>query len=199
MDTLLTKFNNDVGINKNYKLWSSDIVKQLLNQAYFQVQKDGNFNWSDNETSAVLSFSGNEATLPSDFIVLNLVKAGNTTLDRTDKLELVANNADLTKSGSPSQYYMYGGSLGTDKVPTNTVTLYYKKQLPDMDTTTPVDSVFPSRFDLAIVKYAAYLAFSTYLPNDARGDIRLRDYEMQVDSIFNYQLDDSNVTFSYEK
>ena len=197
LSTLRSKFNNDVSINKSFQQWNSSLVDQFLNQAYYQVQKDGNFDWSENETSSTLTYTSNEADLPSDFMVLSIVKAGTSTLSSTNKLSLVNNNADLTNTGSPSQYYLYGGKLGLDKVPTPAVTIYYKKQLPDM--TDVVDSSFPDRFDTAIVKYAAYLAFSTYLPSDPRGQIRLQDYQQAFDSIFNYQIDDSSISFSYEK
>jgi len=197
LDTLLSKFNNDVRINKSFKLWTSDVVTEFINQAYFQVQKDGNFDWSQNQASAVLSFSNNEADVPSDFITVNLVKAGDVTLERGDKLEMVDRNIDLTAVGSPSKYYLYGGKIGLDKVPNSTVTIYYRKQLPDL--TSVVNSELPARFDKAIVKYAAYLGFSTYLPNDQRGELRLRDYEMQINTVSNYQIDDSSVTFNYSR
>jgi len=199
LETLRSKFNNDVRINKSFQLWSQNIVDQYLNQAYFQVQKDGNFDWSETQESAVVSMTSNEGALPSDFVALSLVKVGDNSPEMGDKIQLLKENTNLSKSGDPSKYYLYGGNIGFDVVPVNTVTIYYRKQLTDMDSTTPVASAFPSRFDLAIVKYAAYLAFSTYLPNDPRGASRLVDYNEQINSISNYQINDSEATFNYSR
>lgn len=197
--TLRSKFNTDVKINKSFQLWPQSVVDDYLNQAYYQVQKDGNFEWAENQTSAVLSFTTNEASLPADFMTLDLVKVDNSTPTMSNKIDLLKVNTDFTQTGSPAYYYLYGGNLGFDKIPNGTVTIYYKKQLADMDSTTPTNSEFPSRFDLAIVKYAAYLAFSTYLPNDPRGASRLADYEKEIQGVSNYQINDSEVTFNYSR
>jgi hypothetical protein len=193
---LKASFNNDVRINKNYKLWSEALVEDYVNQAYFQVQKDASFSWPENQTSVALTITGAEVTLPADFITVDMVKHGDNTLQKIDKLELIDRNNNAV-SGEPTYYYLYGGKIGFDKIPTKTTTLYYKKKLPEM--TSLVDSSFSSLFDLMIIKYAAYLAFSTYLPNDQRGVMRLNDYQAQFDSIFGYQFNDNNISFTYSR
>lgn len=194
---LKASFNNDVRINKNYKLWSEPLVEDYINQAYFQVQKDAAFSWPENQSSSVLTITSYEVSLPSDFIAVDMVKHGDTTLQKIDKLQLLDQNNDFTSGGEPTYYYLYGGKIGFDKTPTKTTTLYYKKKLPAL--TSLVDSSFSSLFDLMIVKYAAYLAFSTYLPNDQRGVMRLNDYQSQFDSLFGYQFNDNNISFSYQR
>lgn len=194
--TLKASFNNDVRINKNYKLWSEPLVEDYINQAYFQVQKDASFAWPENSTSSVVTPTGYEATLPADFITVDMVKHGDSTLQKGDKLALIDRNNNFD-SGEPTYYYLYGGKIGFDKIPTKTVTLYYKKKLPEL--TSLVDSAFAQLFDFMIIKYAAYLAFSTYLPGDPRGTVRLNDYQTQFDSLFGYQFNDNNITFSYQR
>ena len=46
--TLEGKLRDAVKIDPNDRVWSLSVKDAAINRAYFQVQKDGNFDWPEN-------------------------------------------------------------------------------------------------------------------------------------------------------
>lgn len=79
-----------------------------------------------------------------------------TYVDRRDVTDYVA---DLTTTGSPSMYFVTGGTVVTTyPLSTRTLTVRYSKVATDMSATTDTPAM-PDRFRMAIVEYAVAQAY----------------------------------------
>ena len=202
LSTLRTKFNSEVKINKNNKIWSTSTVDQYINAAVVQIQKDNGFSWRENSASDSTSATSGTAeySLPSDFIRMDLVRFNLQPLKQTSKKDIQMTQ-QTSASGTPAAYYINGTVYGLHPTPTagETINLDYFKRLPTI--TTSQDSSFPEDFDDATIKYAAYLAFSTYRPKYADSEQRLRDYRIAINTLLSaYGLyDTADMTFRYQR
>jgi len=189
--TLISKLNIEIP-----QISASDEKKtQLLNSAYKHMQADGTFQWEECSANTTLS-AGQEVSLPTDFVRLELVKAGDTVLATSSKVDMVASNTDFTISGKPSAYYIRGNYIGFDKTSNVAIEIYYRKSLPTLSVTQ--DSELPEKFDDAIVKYAAYLAWSQIRQNSDEAALKLQGYELASEELFSNQ-DELINSFSYER
>jgi len=193
--TLVSKFNTEMRTNPNQGVWSQEISEQLINSAYKHVQADGTYQWEECSEDTTLS-PAQEITLPTDFVRLELVKAGDTVLATSNKVDMVAANTVFTDVGKPSAYYTRGGVIGFDKTPNISIEIYYRKKLADLSSTQ--DSELPEQFDDAIVKYAAYLGWSQIRRNDEEAAIKLNSYEIVSQELFSNQ-DELINNFTYER
>lgn len=197
-----SQLNDEVKIDKNDKLWSPEVKNQFLNQAYFQVQKDMNFKTRQNQAPAypIAVVAGTqEYVLPADFIRTQLVTCNGLKIYAIDFIDLKAQNLG-TAQGLPYNYYLYGGNIGFYPIPTNAdIELYYLKKLPVM--TSVQDGVLPVDFDIAVVKYAAYLLWSTPRGNRQTAQEKATDYEQVMNTLrmaFLYE-DTANATFGIQR
>lgn len=194
---LQSKLNDELKIDKNNKVWSTTAKNNYINQAYFQVQKDGNFNWRENQTfSNFTSTPGVQeydlATVMPNFQRLDYVAFNNNNLWKTTLQDIKMSHA-TTQSSMPNEYYIYGSNLGLQPTPLTAgdVYLLYRKRLPTL--TSAQDSLFPEDFDDAIVKYAAYLAWSAPRGNEGVAGSKKNDYEIVMNTLRNgYILEDTN-------
>lgn len=202
LSSLRSQLNDEVKIDKNDKLWSPTTKNQFLNQAYFQVQKDLNFKTRQNQAApyTIPTVTGTqEYALPSDFIRVQLVTWDGQKIYPIDYIHLKSQNLGMAQ-GKPYEYYLYGGNIGFYPIPsTGTGLLYYLKRLPLM--TASQDSVLPSDFDLAVVKYAAYLLWSTPRGNRQTAQEKVTDYEQIMNTLrmaYIYE-DTANMTFGIQR
>lgn len=160
---LRTKLRTEyIRIDPNGKIRSDAVLDGYINRAYFQLQKDWQYKWNENIEDATTTTVGGqqEYGLPTDYIALNLVRYQNQYLTKTDRITLkMENQNNPMVSGTPYQYYLYGGNIGFYPIPSTamTIDLEYLKKLPKI--TTSQDSLFPEEFDDAICAYAKYIAF----------------------------------------
>lgn len=186
LSTLLTKLRDEVKIDPNDKIWSQSTKTRALNAAYFQVQKDGNFDWPENVAEYTFSTVAGtrEYAQPSDFVRLELIRFNGQWLDKEDKLHLkmAYSSSFATNQGTPNTYYVYGRYIGLDPIPntTGTVDLDYRKKLPEM--TSLVDCAFTEDFDEATVLYAAYKLFKQAKQLD-RAKTAYEDYQLEIDKL----------------
>jgi len=201
--TLEDKFNSEVKINKNDRVWNSANKAQLINSATIQLQKDNGFSWRENtaDSNSITIVSGTqEYDLPSDFIMSTLVRYGTQPLKKTEK-RAIDISQQASSSGTPSYYYIRGTKIGLHPIPSQggTLTLDYQKRLPTI--TSSQDSSFPEDFDDAVIKYAAYLAFSNYRPKYQDADRKLNDYRFALNTLLSaYGLYDmADLNFGYQR
>ena len=104
---LRSKLRTELKIDPNGKVWSDATLNQFINSAYFQVQKDGNFNWRENDGNYSFSLSSGtqEYALPTGFIRTDLVRYNGTELTATTKVDLKRQYASFV-NGTPSKYYV---------------------------------------------------------------------------------------------
>lgn len=109
---LRTKLRTEIKIDPNGKVWNDTTLDQFINSAYFQVQKDGNFNWRENDGNYSFSLTSGtqEYTLPTGFIRTDLVRYAGTELFPTSKVDLKRIYSSFV-NGTPSRYYINGGFI----------------------------------------------------------------------------------------
>ena len=181
----------------NDKIWNTSSKDQYINAAYFQIQKDNNFEWRWNQASTTLS---SPYTLPSDFVMMDLVTEDNNLLYLIDKIALRRSYKDITTTGNPIYYYYDGTTLGLYPVGTPDLVIDYKKKLTALSSDT--DAIeFPDDFADAIVKYAKYLAWSSPRGNRDSANEALADYSQQLSLLMgSYGLNDmNNLTFGIQR
>lgn len=202
---LLSKLRDYMKMDPNDKIWSTANKTAALNTGYFQVQKDGNFNWQENEETATWNTIGGTqeyaiATYVPNFIRMDLVQFTDTSgaIYPYTKAQALMNS--LSGTGRPSNYYIFGNKIGFYTVPDTSypIRIMYRKKLPTL--TTLVDSSFSEEFDDAIVMYAAYKIWSS-TKNAVKTAQALQDYKLSIDLLkMSYIFNDtSNLTFPYQR
>ena len=115
---LRTKLRNELKIDPNGKIWSDSDLTNKINVAYFQVQKDWNFEWRENQTNTTESTVvwTQDYALPSDFIRLRLLRYNWQQLYKVDYITLKRKLATFS-SWQPNKYYLYGSNYWLDPIP----------------------------------------------------------------------------------
>lgn len=196
---LRTKLRTEIKIDPNGKVWNDTTLDQFINSAYFQVQKDWNFNWSENDGNYSFSLTSGtqEYALPTGFIRTDLVRYAGTELFPTSKVDLKRIYSSFV-SGTPSRYYVNGGFIGLDVIPnvTGTLDIDYRKQLTAF-TSDSDNSSFPETMDDVMTKYGAYLAWSTTKGNEQTAQLKLADYKQELETMIGgFIFDIGNPRFS---
>lgn len=199
--TLRTKLNRELKIDHNNKIWSTDEKDQAINDAYDQIQRDGEYNWRENQTSTTVTLVSNtqEYNLPSDFVRLEAMILDNSIMRSRNYVEV--QRLSNTSNTKPNDYYLRGGKYGFYPKPDQaySINFIYRKSLPTI--TSGVDSALSDSFDRAISKYAAFIIFSTTRGNEGVANTKLNDYEREINRLrLKYQLEDySNLTFQFSR
>ena len=199
---LRTLLNTEIKIDPNNKIWSESAKNNYIDSAYFQLQKDWNFEWRENDANNTQSTVvwTQEYTLPTDFIRTELVRYNWTEIHPRSKTQLKRENATFV-SWTPSRYYLYSSNIWFDVLPNAVLTLDidYRKKLTKFTADTD-SSEFPEDFDDAIVKYAAYLAWSSPRGNEQTSRAKLQEYQLIRDTLMNaYIYDIGNLNFTTQR
>ncbi len=177
------------------KIWSDASLNAYLKQAYLKLQKDGNFQWRENQANTTFSTVvwTQEYVLPTNLGKIQLVRFEWDDLIKDTKVGLKRRYNNFV-AWRPSRYYIFAANIGFDTLPDTvwTVDLDYQANLAFVtDDTTEID--YPMDFDTAIVKYAAFLAWSSidWKQNTASG--QLQEYQLEIDTLYSsYIFDDLN-------
>lgn len=199
---LRTLLNTELKIDPNNKVWSVTAKDTYINNAYFQLQKDWNFEWSANDGNYSFSLVSwtQEYTKPTWYIRSDLIRYNWTELYWTTKTKLKREYTSFV-NWTPSEYYVYWGNIWFDVIPntTWTIDIDYRKKLTDFTADTD-ESWFDTDFDSAIVKYAAFLAWSSPRGNEQTARAKLQEYELARDTLLNaYIYDIWNIRFSTQR
>lgn len=181
----------------NDKAWSSAVKNQYLNRAYFQVQKDNNFEWRENRTSSNLS---TPYTIPTDFVIMELVRFGTQPLKLVDPIALKKRGDDLTLTGNPEWYYFNSSTLGLYPVTTSPVEINYKKKLTKLSADGEAIALADD-FAEAIIKYAKFLAWSSPRGNRQSAQEAMEDYKEEMNMLkASYGIEsEGHLTFGIER
>ena len=177
----------------NAKIWSDAALNWYLKSANLKLQKDGNFQWSENDWNTTFStVSGTqEYTLPTDLGKIQLVRYNGTNLLKTTKTILKREYANFV-SWTPSKYYTFGANIWFDVLPNGiwTIDLDYLARVayPTDDTT---ETGFPDDFDTALVKYAAFLAWSSIDGKQSTASGQLQEYQLELDTLYSTYIFDN--------
>lgn len=185
---IVSLVNTELRINTLNKIWSFNTILGYVNQAIRRVELDLRFESNDSSpaSSSITIIAGvAEYALPADFAELDMAQFNNGTtiftlypIDYQETLLLNPNNVQ----GQPSQYYMRGPNIGLYQIPNQSGTiliLKYRKLVSDLTVGGPNlglnDVYVPS-----IVKYAAYLAWSSIRGYEASAEAKKGQYIEEV-------------------
>lgn len=177
----------------NGKIWSDSALNGYLKSANLKIQKDGNFQWRENQGNTTFSTVvwTQEYTLPTDLGKVQLVRYNGTNLLNTTKVILKREYANFV-SWTPSKYYLFGSNIWFDVLPngTWTIDLDYQARVtyPTDDTT---ETWFPEDYDIAIVKYAAFLAWSSIDGKQNTASAQLQEYTLELDTLYSTYIFDN--------
>jgi len=179
----------------NAKIWTNDTLNNYLKQANLKVQKDGNFQWRENQANTTFSTVvwTQEYLLPTDLGKIQLVRYNTDVLIKTTKVWLKRTQNNFV-AWIPSKYYIFWNNIGFDTIPNTTWTIdfdYVKRLTFPTDDTTTID--FNDDFDAALVKYAAFLAWSTISQMSGIAAAKIQEYQLELDTLYStYIFDDLN-------
>jgi len=179
----------------NGKIWDDATINKYINKAYLKVQKDGNFQWRENQGNTTFPTESwvQEYVLPTDLGKVQLVRFNWTVLITTTKV-LLKRQLSTFVSWTPSKYYLFWANIWFDVLPNVvwTIDLDYQKRLAKFITDTQ-ESAFNDDFDTAIVKYAAFLAWSSIDGKQQTAGVELDEYKLEIDTLVStYIFDDIN-------
>lgn len=184
-----TKFTQEMRTDTSNQIWTATIINDLFSQAYLQVQKDGFFQWDENQGGSqnitLVNGTRQYAFNPDDVGKVNVVLLSDgTELFPTDFETVIRNNPSST-TGTPSVYYTRAGQIGFDPVPNAAISsaaVYYNYKLaaPSNDGTDLDldDSLVP-----CIVKYMAYLAWCQPGGNTVKAQEKLAQYQDRISDL----------------
>ena len=176
----------------NGKIWSDDALETYINQAYTQIQKDWNYQWRENQAEYQFNtvVGTQQYALPSDFNKVELVRYTGTNLVKTSKVRLKREYTSFV-SWTPSRYYLFGANIWFDVLPSAVweIDLDYVKKNAKLSADT-TESAYPDDYDVAIIKYAAFLAWSS-VPWNPVASSKLQEYNLEIETLVStYIFDD---------
>jgi len=199
LDQLIQLCVTEVKTDPNKKIWNDSTWTNYINQSIRRIEKDGNYEWQDCAGEGTVSLTGStqEYDLPSDFIKLEYITLGNAeVLTKTDKIQVL--KYGNTSNSKPTSYYIRGRKVGFWATPDKsyTATILYRKSIPLLSNAAP-DLGFADNFADAIVKYAAYLAWSSPRGNEQTAQSKFNDYQLALESLRTSDLfnDMASMTF----
>lgn len=190
---------NEVKTDPNKRIWGDDMWTYYINQGIRQVERDGGYDWAENDSYYAISTIGGteEYTLPTDLIKIEDVVLDNSTLTQTSKNYTLKMQANSSK---PTAFYLRGNKIGFYSIPdtTYTVKVLYKKRISALSSDN-TDLELDDDFVPAIVKYAVYLAWSSPRGNYNEAQSKLNDYKIAIDRLFASRINRSNANFTFSQ
>jgi hypothetical protein len=171
-------------------IWKQDEKLRFINTALHKIQSDGLYNWGENDDLAIISTTAGqeEYDLPVGCVRINQIILDDSRykLRYTTKGNVLRRNVN---TGKPSEYYLFQNKIGLFPTPDGAYSLkcLYQKLLPSIGLT----DEFPlsDEFIQPLIKYSAYLAWSTPRGNQGEAEYKLQDYNRSLNGlIFRNQL-----------
>ena len=151
--------NDEVKIDKLFKVWNESAHNRAINQALFEINQRWDWKWEtqDKTTSGNTTISQQFYDQPADFRGLKLMEFDDNALSRVEYTDIQRAYTDLP-TWTPTSYYFYKEKIGLHPIPTavGSLKLLYSTTVTDL-TTDATESPFDDRFDTAIALYAAYV------------------------------------------
>ena len=199
--TLLSSERTELKIDNQKNIWTDATLTSYINEAIRQIQTEGNLDWAENvggtQTDTVVAGTSAYA-YASDLARIEVVKLDETVLTQESKATLVK-RYDITKTGTPTSYYIEGANVNLFPVPTagGTLTTTYRKRLSLLVSDSDL-LAFPDDFAPAIVHYAAYKAWVGYGGGSSgNAGLELQAYEASLNIIKSVYLVFSQSDFKF--
>ena len=108
--TLRSNLRTELKIDTKKNVWTDDTLDGYINDAYMQVQKDGDYDWRQNiGITQTLTIVGGTAeyALPADFVRITLVMFDGFTLrEITKERARQADGKNFPTTTTPNKYYV---------------------------------------------------------------------------------------------
>ena len=201
---LRTKLREEIKIDPSGDIFDDNQLDDYINQAYFRFQKDGNFQWSENEKTTspnITVVAGTqEYDKPTDLVKTQLVRFNGETLKLTDKLKIKSTEQTFT-SGKTGFYYLRGNKIGLYPIPTSggELEIDYLGSLDRLSEDSD-EIAFTQQNVQVLLKYAAYLVWSNPRGDEGTAASKLADYQNELSTLISaYIYDTSNLSFNVER
>ena len=183
----------------NGKIWNDPTLDRYIDKAYLKVQKDGNFQWRENQANTTFStvIGTQEYALATDLGKIQLVRFNWSVVYKTTLVQLKKEQSTFV-NGQPSRYYLNWNNIGFDVISNivGTVDFDYVKRLARFTADTD-ESAFWEDFDAAIVKYAAFLAWSAMDWKQQTAAVKEREYTLEIETLISSYLFDDTADLTY--
>lgn len=187
---LRTDLRDELKTDPNGRIWLDRELDKFLAQAYSKIQADAQFNFPENQAApdTLSTVSGTqEYDLPANFGRMKSVTLSNSNfpLDQIELSDLYDRYPNQGQSGTPYLYYLRGAKMGLYPVPDGVSTLARvfsnKFTMPSNDDT----AIEYDDDDIAgaMIKFAAYLAWSAPRGNRETALSKLEDYNVLMKPI----------------
>lgn len=180
-------------IDPNWKIRDDNLVDFYINEAYYKVQRDWNYDWKVCEQYANLETDGSAMyDLPTTFVRIEDLTINWIEPKRIKRSEIIRSD-ELT--GVPYYYYIHRKQIGFYPVPDGTVNIdmIYREKLPKL--TDEQWTELDEDFDWAISLYAAYLMLLSVEKTEKASTI-LNQYYNYINDLFWMDINDVDVSFS---
>lgn len=205
---LVSSVNTELRVNTGNKIWSTQTILGYINQAIRRVEIDLRLEANSNApaSSSTSTVAGTaEYALPTDFAELDMVQLNNGStiftlypIEYSQTLLLNPNNTQ----GQPSNYYIRGSNIGLYQIPNGvySLLLFYQKLTTSL-------SVGGANLDLndvyvpSIVKYAAYLAWTSMRGNEQAAESKRQQYleEISIHQVRLLAQDPNSMIFNSDR
>jgi hypothetical protein len=196
----------ELKIDPSGRVWNDTVINRAVQQALYQVQQDGSYDWpfNDQSYSGATVISTGTYALPTGFVRVEegTVQWNGGNLDPVDYRALIRNNSTLAVDGTPGSYYLRGSYIGLFPRPNNTynLTFAYRGKLADFSDDT-TDNGIPNEFTEAVIQYACYLLWTDIEGRSDKGIEALQNYKQVMEGLNTQYLgrrDESNFSFGIE-
>lgn len=195
-----SRVRTELKIDPNSRIWNDTTLNRAIQQAIYQVQQDGDYGWSFNDSENTTATVVSQAiyNLPTTFVKIEGgVKWNSSALNPVSYNWLVTNYDSLAVDGEPNCYYLRGSNIGLFPRPNaiqNLTYLYRGKLAAFSDDTT--DNGIPDEFTEAIVQYACYLLWSDIEGREDKAIQALQNYKQVLEGLFEQFLNARDESFS---
>lgn len=180
---------DEMKVDKNGKIWSNSSMDRLLKISHRKIQKDLDWAFPANEPLSLLEIP-TDGSLEYDLIVhkvavVQLVKVNNIRVSPLSRKRRELMGSNLTNSGQPSRYYLRGGSIGFNTVPSSGSVISILHLLKVDPPTEDAGSLLPDTDEVnqIIALYTKYLAWKQIKGQDATADQALAEYRQQMNEV----------------
>ena len=185
LSELRTQLRTELKKDPNWKIWTDTELNRYINNSIVKIQKDWNYNWRENQSNTTFSTVvwTQEYALPTNLWKIQLVRFNWNNLLKTEKIILKREQSTFV-SWTPSKYYIYWAYIWFDVLPNSvwTVDFDYLKRLASLSLDSD-ESEFNSDFDILIIKYASFLAWSSLDWKQNTANSKLQEYQLELDTL----------------
>lgn len=183
--------SNIIKIDPKARMFSDTELTVFFNEAQEKLQTDFADEIPEQQKKIDWTISAGVQEYTLNTVFPNYKKINYIALEQCDIQDVIDN------TGEPSQYCIYGTSIYTNTIPSNSkiVKCFYASYLPEIVT----ECVLPRNYDLALCYYVSYLALMSVEKND-KAMWCLQSYQQAVAKLItdnNRRMEHNFINYTY--